>query len=435
MAISNEELALLEQARALIVGQTVFTDESTIGYALNEIQRFLSVVDFEAPEIGELSIVIYAVSDILSRYKEGDSKEALVEEIMAVCGVSQKYGFATIIASDGSFVFEGQDYSTGLSLNTVNIGYTSSLGTAPTQKTKTSYLYTTYTLTANDLPVLMANNATFKGWTLDGVVVNEGTTVSGNVTLVADWEVTAVNYTISYQTAHGTAPNSKSVTVNVGESYTLTTNDLPIITADGYIFGGWTLNGVLASVGDTISDNSTLVAVWEKADTEFDWDSFVKGYHVGAALRRKRRLPEKEPVAYLYNGVRMPPLPKWDKTAYPYATIHSLRYWVPDTPQYGMVIGATLTITTVPVRAIGDALWATVDGDAIIYRINTVGGVTDDDWVRREDEDFSFVGNSENYDGEVNGGGSNLTWSNYDVLDYVTGEVELAASEPIPVYE
>ena len=100
--------------------------------------------------------------------------------------------------------------------------------------------------------------------------------------------VETVAYTITYESAHGTAPASKTVTVNEGESYSLTANDLPIITADGYIFGGWTLNGVLASVGDTISDNSTLVAVWEKADTEFDWDSFVKGYKVGAALRRKR---------------------------------------------------------------------------------------------------------------------------------------------------
>ena len=34
-------------------------------------------------------------------------------------------------------------------------------------------------------------------------------------------------------------------------------------------------------------------------------------------------LPEvqKQPVAYLYNGVRLPKLPEWDRETYPYATI------------------------------------------------------------------------------------------------------------------
>ena len=31
--------------------------------------------------------------------------------------------------------------------------------------------------------------------------------------------------------------------------------------------------------------------------------------------------PGKEPVAYLYNGTRLPKLPEWDKTAYPYAVL------------------------------------------------------------------------------------------------------------------
>lgn len=168
------------------------------------------------------------------------------------------------------------------------ITYETAHGAAPASKTVTVNEGESYTLTAADLPVLAASGYVFNGWLINGALASVGTTISANTTLTASWSVATKTITISYSTAHGTAPNSKSVTVNVGESYALTTNDLPIITADGYIFGGWTLNGVLASVGDTISDNSTLVAVWEKAEADFDWDSFVKGYRVGAALRRKR---------------------------------------------------------------------------------------------------------------------------------------------------
>lgn len=134
---------------------------------------------------------------------------------------------------------------------------------------------------------------------------------------------------------------------------------------------------------------------------------------------------------YLYNGVELPALPEWDKKKYPYVTIHSKQYWVENSPQYGMVLAADLTITTVPVRSIGSSLWATVDGEAIIYRITTIAGITDEDWVRYENEDFSFVGGAEDESGQVHGTYPYLTWSNYDVLDYTTGEIKLAASYPI----
>ena len=66
--------------------------------------------------------------------------------------------------------------------------------------------------------------------------------------------------------------------------------------------------------GDTTKAGTLFLAATDPVPVE---DTFTKGYHAGAALRRKRRLP----VAYLYNGVRLPKLPEWDKTAYPYAYI------------------------------------------------------------------------------------------------------------------
>lgn len=82
-------------------------------------------------------------------------------------------------------------------------------------------------------------------------------------------EPTTVDYTITYETEHGTAPTSKTVTVNEGESYTLTADDLPTLEADGYTFKGWSAN-----VGDTISADTTLTAVWEIIPADLpEWTS------------------------------------------------------------------------------------------------------------------------------------------------------------------
>ena len=46
---------------------------------------------------------------------------------------------------------------------------------------------------------------------------------------------------------------------------------------------------------------------------------------LGQQLRRNLAAV-REPVAYLYNGVRLPKLPEWDKAAYPYAIISKPSY-------------------------------------------------------------------------------------------------------------
>lgn len=76
-------------------------------------------------------------------------------------------------------------------------------------------------------------------------------------------EETTVDYTFTYTTEHGTAPGNKTVTVNVGESYTLIDVDLPTLSADGYVFKGWTANGVPVFAGNTIDGDIHLVASWE----------------------------------------------------------------------------------------------------------------------------------------------------------------------------
>lgn len=114
-------------------------------------------------------------------------------------------------------------------------------------------------------------------------------------TFKAVWEEApaTVDYTITYETEHGTAPTSKTVTVNEGESYTLTADDLPTLEAEGYTFKGWSAN-----VGDTISADTTLTAIWEIIPAELpEWTSGD-----GWAL---------------YGGVKLPVNP----TDYPYVII------------------------------------------------------------------------------------------------------------------
>ncbi|MGM9713970.1 MAG: glycoside hydrolase family 88 protein [Prevotella sp.] len=66
-------------------------------------------------------------------------------------------------------------------------------------------------------------------------------------------------YTISYSTSVGTAPESKS---NIT---TLTSDELPTLSAEGYTFDGWYTDADFnnkATAGATISTNTTLYAKW-----------------------------------------------------------------------------------------------------------------------------------------------------------------------------
>ena len=146
-------------------------------------------------------------------------------------------------------------------------------------------------------------------------------------------------------------------------------------------------------------DGTVFLAASEPVPVE---DAFTKGYHVGAALRRKRRLP----VAYLYNGVRLPKLPQWDRVAL-------IRY---DYVNYHLYIGSHY------VYRIDDGSYEYgVPAGSMKYRL--VNG----EWVEHE----TFTADC--WIGDV---GSNFynKWTNTDVL-YDDGTVGFAASDPVPVYE
>ncbi len=131
-------------------------------------------------------------------------------------------------------------------------------------------------------------------------------------------------------------------------------------------------------------------------------DDFTKGYLVGAELRAKRRLP----AAYLYNGVKLPKLPEWDKETYPYAYITG-----------NISSGAYYLHCTVSVKTAATGGRMVFAEGAIHYKVK------DGLWVEHNIAGLDPV-----------------VWSNTDVyysdsVEEVGGTLYLAASEPVPVYE
>lgn len=85
------------------------------------------------------------------------------------------------------------------------------------------------------------------------------------------------SFKIAYITSHATAPSQVSRQTPDGDDkyrYTITTNDIPTLEADGYVFGGWEYNGSVLAAGNVIyvpSENATLTfsAVWQKEPTTY----------------------------------------------------------------------------------------------------------------------------------------------------------------------
>ena len=139
----------------------------------------------------------------------------------------------------------------------------------------------------------------------------------------------------------------------------------------------------------------------------FDLPSFQLGIAAGLGLNGWGYVHEGkvEPIAYLYNGVRMPPLPEWDREMYPYAVI-------------GDVLGKTalLVVQEKPYYS-AQTDYIILPGNSILYS-TSLG-----EWgTYGEASDRRFKGGL-------------LRWTSHDVIYADSTEVYFEASEPIPVYE
>lgn len=150
-----------------------------------------------------------------------------------------------------------------------------------------------------------------------------------------------------------------------------------------------------------------------------DKTSLTLGWLVGrriAGQRTKQPDEPAEPVAYLYNGVRLPELPELDKTVYPYAMITSSYEgeWV--LLWYAKEIGQ-LYVGTYP----SGTTYKCFPLTAPYGLFELSDGTWEDRGINNNDQSFKIEGYQP-------------LWTNFDLLD-VDGSVYLAASDPIPVYE
>ena len=147
-----------------------------------------------------------------------------------------------------------------------------------------------------------------------------------------------------------------------------------------------------------------------------DPTSWRAGFELGLAGFSFPYSKPRKPTAYLYNGVRLPALPEWDREMYPYAAIGK---WL-DVYQ--------LYLSTFPLtyrNTINSWYFdATEDGEALVYQTTT------DAMIWEEQEARTFTAGQAVY---VTLGGPH--WASYDINHSTSGNIVLAASEPIPVYE
>ena len=132
------------------------------------------------------------------------------------------------------------------------------------------------TFTAEQLPELTSSDYFFSGWYVGETRVTAGSyTVTDDVTLKAKW---SDKCTVSYVTAHGTAP--EAFTVESGT--TLTAEKLPSLKEKGWKFLGWYTSSSYdedkkASAGQIVTKSITLYAKWEEFTGLDDGFVFVEG--------------------------------------------------------------------------------------------------------------------------------------------------------------
>lgn len=155
-----------------------------------------------------------------------------------------------------------------------------------------------------------------------------------------------------------------------------------------------------------------------------DKASLALGYLVGQQIAGQRKAEQKQAIAYLYNGTRLPALPERDKTVYPCVY---MSYTESDAGIYAIYA------FTKPKHLTGatseEKPWiAFEEGESFLYSSGL--------WLSGYSDGRTFKEFGEyTYPPE----GVTLTsglpiWASYDIYN-ADGTLYLAASDPIPVYE
>jgi hypothetical protein len=122
--------------------------------------------------------------------------------------------------------------------------------------------------------------------------------------------------------------------------------------------------------------------------------------------------PVKEPIAYLYNELQLPPLPEWDNGTYRVAFITS-----------NYLGGISLHITT-------NYIYRTINGN---YQVGCPGYMTCS-YLSTSNSWGAFKAWQSSDQWIMSVGSDYIKWTNTDIL-YEDGTIATPATEPEPVYE
>lgn len=166
--------------------------------------------------------------------------------------------------------------------------------------------------------------------------------------------------------------------------------------------------------------------------------SWLTGFALGLAGKPLPLIPvsKKEPIAYLYNGVRLPKLPEWDREMYPYAVIEGyVDEQFEATPnsykkRYLFVSKEPFIVRPGSGISTKDCLFLEPLSNVPHWTVNY--GENDGGWVA-EDEGYLYNDRCV-YDPWLSNNKNRFMWSNHDVLK-TDGTIWCAAYDPIPVYD
>lgn len=153
----------------------------------------------------------------------------------------------------------------------------------------------------------------------------------------------------------------------------------------------------------------------------FDLKSWLTGFVLGLS-GKPLPLCKRQPVAYLYNGIRLPALPEWDREMYPYAYIIKSN----SSDSYFLCVYDDRAVYDEKYEYTPCIVDTHGDNKAQLRKYYVSNG----EWA------YALGGKVTTPYGLSFAGGSSDTpvWCNTDILNE-DGTVYLPASEPVPVYE
>lgn len=151
----------------------------------------------------------------------------------------------------------------------------------------------------------------------EGVGTFLGYALTSNLDAVSGWG-TEITESDLNKWIYGLAMTNPGESEPIGQS--MVASLLPIVWSNADIVAHTDLKGttdgaIYLAASDPVPVGGSVPA------PSIDPTAMLLGWLIGKRIAGQRGNEQKEPVAYLYNGVRLPALPEWDKEAYPYAYI------------------------------------------------------------------------------------------------------------------